>query len=74
MKDENVVARESFTDVSHPTAGTVRVLRPWIRFDGSETEIANAGPLMGADNRSVYGELLGMGDEEIARLTNEGVL
>jgi crotonobetainyl-CoA:carnitine CoA-transferase CaiB-like acyl-CoA transferase len=74
LEDENIVARESFVDVEHPTAGVVRILRPWVRFDGSAGEITNAAPPMGWDNRSVYGDLLGMSEEEVSRLSVEGVL
>ena len=33
-----------------------------------------AGPEVGAHNRAVYGELLGLGEEELATLTGDGVI
>ena len=44
------------------------------RLAGTPGEITSLGPALGADNRAVYGGLLGMADDEIAALEADGVI
>jgi len=72
--DRHLKARDAFVDIEHPEAGTIKMLRPWVRFSETPTAITHAGPRMGEHNHSVYKDLLGMDAAEVDRLEAEGVL
>jgi benzylsuccinate CoA-transferase BbsF subunit len=73
-RDPHVKAREMLQRVEHPVLGEKIVVgAPW-RFSRSDVGIRCAAPLIGEHNRYVLGEILGMPDSEIDRLTEAGVL
>jgi crotonobetainyl-CoA:carnitine CoA-transferase CaiB-like acyl-CoA transferase len=74
LGDEHLRAREAFLDVEDPRAGTVKMLRPWIRFSETPAAITSSAPSMGQHNGEVYGGLLGMGDADLADLREDGVI
>ncbi|WP_405970772.1 CoA transferase [Streptomyces sp. NBC_00988] len=74
IEDDHIRQRGAFVEVEHPQAGTLTMLRPWIRFDDRDTTIRHAGPGIGEHNQEVYGELLGLSVQDVDRLTAEGVL
>ncbi|MHC4551119.1 MAG: CaiB/BaiF CoA transferase family protein [Planctomycetota bacterium] len=72
--DPHVLERGVLTTVTHPKLGERFVVgAPW-RFSGDGVGVRRAAPLLGEHNRYVLGEILGMPDEEIERLREEGVL
>ena len=73
IDDPHIKERGAFVEVEHPEAGTVKLLRPWIRFQGTPTEIERAAPLVGQDNEEVYGRVLGLDAAAIEALVEEGV-
>jgi crotonobetainyl-CoA:carnitine CoA-transferase CaiB-like acyl-CoA transferase len=54
--------------------GERRVVGPPWRFGEDGVGVRRAAPLLGEHNRYVLGEILGMPDDEIERLTEAGVL
>ncbi|MBS1677067.1 MAG: CoA transferase [Actinobacteria bacterium] len=74
VEDENLRSRGAMLEVEHPDAGTVKMLRPWIRFAAYDTTIRHAGPAVGEHNAEVYGELLGLSSEELEELAGRGVI
>lgn len=74
VEDEHIKARGAFVDVEHPDAGTLKMLRPWIRFEENPTTITHAGPAIGEHNDEVYRDLLGFDDAKLAKLRDEGVI
>jgi crotonobetainyl-CoA:carnitine CoA-transferase CaiB-like acyl-CoA transferase len=46
---------------------------PW-RFSSTPAQVTRYAPLLGEHNEYVFGELLGMPQEEIQRLVAEGVI
>jgi benzylsuccinate CoA-transferase BbsF subunit len=73
-KDPHVRERGILKTVEHSVVGKKTVVgAPW-RFQSDGVGVRRPGPLLGADNRYVLGELLGFSDEEIDRLTEQGVL
>ena len=74
LEDEHLRARGAFVEVEHPQAGSLTMLRPWIRFSDASTGISHAGPGLGEHNLEVFGELLGLDREDIETLAREGVL
>jgi crotonobetainyl-CoA:carnitine CoA-transferase CaiB-like acyl-CoA transferase len=74
VEDENLQARGAMLEVEHPAAGTLKMLRPWIRFSESDTTIRHAGPAVGEHNYEVYAELLDMSPEAVDELAARGVI
>ena len=74
VEDENLKRRGSFVDVEHSSAGKLRMLRPWIRFENNETKIRHAGPALGEHNQEVFGDILGLSHAEVDELAARGVL
>lgn len=74
MEDPHLRARQSFVEVDDPRSGRLKLLRPWIRFSKMHTGIRRAGPAMGQDNAEVYGNLLGLGDEELQNLAESNTI
>jgi benzylsuccinate CoA-transferase BbsF subunit len=73
-QDAHVKARGLLQRVTHPLIGErLEVGPPW-KFSRTPAGIRHAAPLIGEHNQYVLGELAGMSQEEIDRLTEEGVL
>ncbi|MBI3964569.1 MAG: CoA transferase [Chloroflexi bacterium] len=72
--DEHFNAREIFRQVDHPVAGPGYVYQtPW-RFDGEPAPIRRHAPLLGEDNHEILVGLLGLSEDEVARLQAEEVV
>ncbi len=71
--DPNLNERGFFQELSHPEAGTHRY--PGVSWQMSRTpgRLRLPAPCFGEHNRYVFSELLGMSDDEISRLADEGV-
>ena len=74
VDDEHLRARGAFVEVDDPAAGTVTMLRPWIRFSDTPSSIRSSAPQVGQHNDEVYGELLSLTAEERAALAADGVI
>jgi crotonobetainyl-CoA:carnitine CoA-transferase CaiB-like acyl-CoA transferase len=74
LEDPHVQARGAFVEVEHPEAGRIKLLAPWVRFSETPAAITSPAPLVGQDNREVYGRLLGLSDAELDQLEAEGVI
>jgi crotonobetainyl-CoA:carnitine CoA-transferase CaiB-like acyl-CoA transferase len=71
--DRNLNERGFFQELSHPESGTHRY--PGVSWQMSRTpgELRLPAPCFGEHNRYIFSELLGMSDDEISRLADEGV-
>ncbi len=74
LENEQAKAREMFVNVDHPTLG--EIIQPGFPIKFSETPGDNTAPapLLGQHNAEVYGELLGLTEEEVDSLRREGVI
>jgi formyl-CoA transferase len=72
-KDEHLNRREAIGTVEHPTRGTLRMPGWPVHMEHSHVRV-EAAPLLGQHNREVYGELLELRDDELARLQEQGVI
>jgi crotonobetainyl-CoA:carnitine CoA-transferase CaiB-like acyl-CoA transferase len=73
-KNPQVLARGLVTEVPHPTAGKVKLVRSPMKMSGSPTDNAVAPPLLGQHTTDILRGLLGRSDDEIAALHAKGVL
>lgn len=74
FSDPQLAHRGTWRPVDHPVLGRVHVAAPPFRLSRSAWAEARPAPLLGGDNGSVLGEILGLGDEEIAELEAAGAL
>ena len=66
--------RQVIVSIDDRAGGRLRVPNsPW-RFDAADVGVTGVPRFRGEDNRAVLGELLGLGDHELDRLTESGVL
>jgi formyl-CoA transferase len=71
--DPHLADREAWVHFTHPVQGDrVDVALPWRFSDGTPTY--GPAPLLGQHDDEVYRGLLGMSEDEIATLRDEGVL
>jgi len=73
LADEHLRARGMVVELEHPDRGRFPMLGNPIHLSASPTEVRPA-PLLGQDNADVYGTLLGLGEEELRTLANDGVI
>ncbi len=74
VEDEHIKARSAFVEVEHPQAGTLTLLRPWIRFGDELPQIEHAGAAVGEHNAVVYKELFGFDEEKLRELRAAGAI
>jgi crotonobetainyl-CoA:carnitine CoA-transferase CaiB-like acyl-CoA transferase len=72
-EDPHLRARDFFEPVSHAVAGVWNIEGPHWRMSESPAHIRLPAPSFGEHNRYVFSELLGLTDEEIAKLEAEGI-
>jgi formyl-CoA transferase len=68
--DPDLNRREIFVTVKHPVRGDFKMPGWPVKMSGSKVPIT-ASPLLGADTDAVYGELLGLSKDELAKLREE---
>ncbi len=71
--DPQVVHRQSLVEVDDPDFGKVTMPNVVARFSRTPGRIAFTGPDKGQHNKEIYGGLLGLSDEELARLAESEV-
>lgn len=74
FKDPHVQNRDCWAQVSHEVLGKQTVLKPAWKLSGTPVRIDSAAPSIGQHNKYVFGELLGISDEEFKRLKDEQVI
>ena len=67
-------ARGFFATIDHPTTGPLQYPGALYQFSQTPWEIRRPAPLLGQHNEEIYGERLGMGREEMARLKEQGAI
>ena len=74
VSDPQLKARQFFVDIEHPILGNITLAGlPW-KPEGRQKGNYSSPPLLGEHNDYVFGELLGLTVEEIARLKEEKVI
>jgi benzylsuccinate CoA-transferase BbsF subunit len=72
--DPNTSAWGLWPEVEHPEMGRVRVDGLPVHLSDTDWQMQRGAPCLGQHNPYVLGELLGLGEREIARLHEEGVV
>ncbi len=72
--DPQLRARGFFVELDHPELGrTVSDATP-IKLSDTPARYRRAAPLLGQDNDYVYGKLLGLSQDELSRLREQGII
>ena len=68
VRHPQLLAREMIQRLAHPTLGEVVVPGVVVKLSDTPGAVRRLGPALGEHNADVYGQLLGLGAEELARL------
>ncbi len=74
MNDPHTIAREFFTQVSHPLAGTMKYPGAPFKLSGTPWSIERPAPLVGQHNEEIYRGELGMSEAGLAQLKEKGII
>ena len=74
VEDPHFIERGAVTSVPDADFGSVKMPGVVPRFSATPGSIRSTGPAMGAHNAEVYGDLLGLTDDEQIRLRGKGVI
>ena len=75
MEDPQVKARQSIVSVDDPDLGTVRMQNTFPLMSETPGKINFTGPTeMGAHNHEIYIERLGMSEDDVQQLKEEGII
>ena len=73
FSDPQLAHRGMWPAVRHDRIGDMHVMAPPCRLSATPSTQERAGPILGADNDHVFGELLGLSAEERRTLEGDGV-
>jgi benzylsuccinate CoA-transferase BbsF subunit len=73
-EDPQLAHRRHFREMPHAVIGPHLCEAMGYRLSATPEEIERPGPLLGEHGDSIYREILGLDDEQIAQLTRDGVL
>ena len=68
------VAREMVVTAEHPAAGTIKMVGRPIKFPGMKQPPLRPSPLLGQHTAEVLREELGLGEDVLTQLRNDGVI
>jgi crotonobetainyl-CoA:carnitine CoA-transferase CaiB-like acyl-CoA transferase len=74
LADEHLRARGTFLTIDDPDLGPMTVQAPVAQLSGTPGRVEHLGRALGADNDAVYGDLLGLGPDELAALRDAAVI
>jgi len=74
LADEHLRARGTFVAVDDPDLGAMTVQAPVARLSETPGRIEHLGRALGADNETVYGDLLGLDDVRLRAVRDEGAI
>ncbi|MFC3215799.1 CaiB/BaiF CoA transferase family protein [Novosphingobium panipatense] len=75
LADPHFAAREALIDVEHPEWGKFKMQNAFPKLSDTPSAVRRRAPLeIGQDNADVYGNLLGMSDDEIRALKDTGAI
>lgn len=75
VKDPHIaVAREMFVDVEHPIAGKMKITGSHIKLSETRPTVKTPAPILGEHNKEFYQEFMGLTEEEIQKMSEEGII
>lgn len=75
VRDPHIAgAREMFPIIRHPVLGKMRITGSQLKMSDTPTDVRKLAPSLGEQNSHVYGEMLGLTEEEQNLLREKGVI
>jgi crotonobetainyl-CoA:carnitine CoA-transferase CaiB-like acyl-CoA transferase len=74
LADPHIAARGSLATVHDPVIGDLTLVTPVPQLSITPGTVRHPGPAIGAHNAEVYGELLGLGADDLAALAADGIV
>lgn len=74
LKDEHFKAREALVEVEHPDFGPIMMQNVAPKLSETPGAVKHVGPQLGEHNAYLFGEVLGMSDDDRAELTEKGII
>jgi len=74
LSDEQYAARGNVVEVEDPDIGPFPMQNVVPRLSGTPGEVRWTGPKLGQHNDEIYGEVLGMGDEDLTTMRERGII
>ena len=74
FEDPHIQARHMVQEVSHPSAGTIPLLSPPIRFDGQQSPIRMAPPTLGQHTDRVLQQELHLTADQLKSLREAKII
>ncbi|KAH8383052.1 hypothetical protein KR009_006507 [Drosophila setifemur] len=74
FEDEHIQAIGLVKTLPHPKDGSVKVVGPPVVYSEARNDARTAPPMLGEHTDEVLGELLGYGQEELAKLREQGII
>jgi crotonobetainyl-CoA:carnitine CoA-transferase CaiB-like acyl-CoA transferase len=74
LSDEQYAARGNVVEVEDPDIGPFPMQNVVPRLSGTPGEVRWTGPKLGQHNEEIYGEVLGMGEEDLTTMRERGII
>ena len=74
VEDPHYQSRDDILEVDDPELGPAKMLGVVPKLSGTPGSVEHAGPRLGEHNREVYGDWLGLGEEQLAELIEREVV
>jgi formyl-CoA transferase len=74
LSDPHFIARDAIVRVADPKFGELAMQNVVPKLSATPGSIRWTGPELGQHNDEVYGDLLGLTDDERAQLASDGIL
>ena len=72
--DPHMAARGDLVTVDDPVVGPIRQQAPFPRIVGRPTPVPTGAPRLGADNREVWCDEVGLSADEFEQLQRDGII
>ena len=73
LSDPHLRQRQMIVDIEHPARGRISMPGCPIKLEDSPVEVKSA-PLLGQHNAEIYGQMLGLGQQQLDDLKSKGVI
>ena len=74
MEDPHYQAREDILDIDDPELGHTKMMGVVPKFSETPGSVEHAGPTLGEHNSQIYDSWLGLGDQDLKELGEQGII